>query len=107
MGYAINPAAIFDFHNKTTHTDYYTFTKQTYQNARNYAPAKDYAKSESNSENVYQSGKKHDTGTYTVRQGDTIASIARANGISKTRLLQLNELKATDILKPGQTLRVK
>ena len=36
MGYAINPCAIFDFANQTTHTDTYTFDKNTYQNARNY-----------------------------------------------------------------------
>ena len=40
MGYAINPCAIFDFENQTTHTDTYTFTKKTYQQPRNYAPQK-------------------------------------------------------------------
>ena len=39
MGYAINPSAIFDFANQTVHTDTYTFTKSTYQDARNYDPA--------------------------------------------------------------------
>ncbi len=38
MGYAINPCAIFDFANQTTHTDTYTFDKNTYQNARNSRP---------------------------------------------------------------------
>lgn len=37
MGYAINPCAIFDFANQTT--DYYTFNKGTYTQARNYAPS--------------------------------------------------------------------
>ena len=40
MGYAINPAGIFDFANHCTHTDQYTFTKKTYTEARNFAPAK-------------------------------------------------------------------
>ena len=40
MGYAINPAGIFDFANHTTHTDKYTFSKNTYKEARNYAPKK-------------------------------------------------------------------
>ena len=40
MGYAINPAAIFDFENQTTHTDTYTFSKKTYTQPRNYAPSK-------------------------------------------------------------------
>ncbi len=46
MGYAINPCAIFDFANQTTHTDTYTFDKNTYQNARNFSPAanSEYAK---------------------------------------------------------------
>ena len=30
MGYAINPEAIFDFGNRTTHTDFYTFNKGGY-----------------------------------------------------------------------------
>ena len=34
MGYAINPAAIFDFANHCTHTDQYTFSKTTYTQAR-------------------------------------------------------------------------
>ncbi len=38
MGYAINPEAIFDFANRTTHTDSYTFNKSTYTEARGYAP---------------------------------------------------------------------
>lgn len=39
MGYAINPAGIFDFANHCTHSDQYTFTKKTYQEARNITPA--------------------------------------------------------------------
>ena len=40
MGYAINPDAIFDFENKTTHTDEFTFNKSSYKDARDYSPAK-------------------------------------------------------------------
>ena len=40
MGYAINPAGIIDFANQCTHTDVYTFSKQTYQQARDYSPKK-------------------------------------------------------------------
>ena len=40
MGYAINPSAIFDFENQTTHTDTYTFTKKSFTQSRNYAPVK-------------------------------------------------------------------
>ena len=38
MGYAINPCAIFDFENQTTHTDTYTFSKKTYQQPRDFSP---------------------------------------------------------------------
>lgn len=40
MGYAINPSAIFDFENQTTHTDTYTFSKKTYTQSRDYSPTK-------------------------------------------------------------------
>ena len=40
MGYAINPCAIFDFENQTTHTDTYTFSKKTYTQPRDYSPKK-------------------------------------------------------------------
>lgn len=39
MGYAINPAGIFDFANHTLHSDQYTFSKKTYTEARNISPA--------------------------------------------------------------------
>ncbi len=38
MGYPINPSAIFDFDNRTVHTDVYNFNKNTYKQARNYSP---------------------------------------------------------------------
>ena len=44
MGYPINPCAIFDFENKCTHTDTYTFSKKTYTEARNFAPKSTVAK---------------------------------------------------------------
>lgn len=43
--------------------------------------------------------------TYTVRAGDTLFSIARANGLSPRRLLQLNPiLRGESAVYPGQTL---
>lgn len=103
MGYAINPSAIFDFNNNTTHADTYTFTKQTYQNARNFTPA-----TEPKSETApLQASAAGDENTYIVRSGDTIASIADFSGITKTRLLQLNGLSANSQLKAGQVLKVK
>lgn len=43
MGYAINPEAIFDFNNRVTHTDTYTFNKSNYSQARNYSPSRRYS----------------------------------------------------------------
>lgn len=103
MGYAINPSAIFDFANHTTHTDTYTFDKNTYQNARNYAPEKT---TESIPKNTYKQASK-ERKTYKVKKGETLSKIAKKNGISVTTLCKLNGLKKTSTLKVGQTLRVK
>lgn len=105
MGYAINPAAIFDFANHTTHSDYYTFTKKSYTQARNYASS---VPAEQESVNTaYKPAAPNTAGTYTVRTGDTITSVALSNGLSRTRLMQLNGLTSQSVLKPGQVLKVK
>lgn len=104
MGYAINPSAIFDFANQTTHTDTYTFTKQTYTQPRNYAPSREMAKSEK--ENPYKAASNVKT-TYTVKSGDSLFSIARAYGMSTTTLRKLNGMDADDKIKVGQVLKLK
>lgn len=104
MGYAINPSAIFDFANQTTHTDTYTFSKSTYTKARNYAPSRNLAQAEK--ENPYKKGNDSRT-TYTVRRGDTLSSIARSYGMSATTLRKLNSLASSDKIKAGQTLKLK
>ena len=102
MGYAINPAAIFDFQNHCTHTDTYTFTKKTYTKARNYAPSRNLA---DNDDNPYQSGD--DKSTYTVKKGDTLSSIAKSYGLSATTLRKLNDMNSTDLIRVGQVLKLK
>ncbi|MBS7348245.1 MAG: peptidoglycan DD-metalloendopeptidase family protein [Muribaculaceae bacterium] len=104
MGYAINPSAIFDFANRTTHTDTYTFTKQTYTQPRNYAPSTTVANNDRT--NTYQSGSNKRT-TYTVKTGDTLSSIARSYGMSATTLRKINGLESTDKIKVGQVLKLK
>ena len=104
MGYAINPSAIFDFANRTTHTDTYTFTKQTYTQPRNYAPSTTVANNDR--ANTYQSGSNKRT-TYTVKTGDTLSSIARSYGMSATTLRKINGLESTDKIKVGQVLKLK
>ena len=104
MGYAINPSAIFDFANKCTHTDTYTFSKSTYTKARSYAPSKNVAQNEK--ENPYRSGNR-DAATYTVKRGDTLAAIARSYGMSATTLRKLNNMEDADRIKIGQVLKLK
>jgi len=42
---------------------------------------------------------------YTVRSGDTLSGISRRLGVSITKLCQLNNIRATSILRIGQRLR--
>lgn len=105
MGYAINPNAIFDFKNKTTHTDTYTFSKSTYTQPRNYAPKTTVAKNETK-ENTYKSAQSVKA-TYTVKKGDTLSSIARSYGMSATTLRKLNGLASADKIQTGQVLKLK
>ena len=92
MGFAINPAAIFDFPNKTTHTDVYTFNKKTFQKSRNYSPS---------------TGSSSGKATYRVRQGDSLGKIAARNGTTVARLCQLNNIKSTTTLQIGRVLRIR
>ncbi len=117
MGYPINPSAIFDFANQTVHTDTYTFTKKTYQQARNYDPAanSEYAKAyqaeylknhpQPERATAVRSAKQHNT--YTVRKGDSLSRIASRNGVSVKQICRLNGLKTTSTLRPGQRLKLR
>ena len=104
MGYAINPSAIFDFANQTTHTDTYAFSKSTYTQPRNYAPSKNLAQSEKG--NPYKPAASSKS-TYKVKRGDTLSSIARSHGMSTTRLRRLNGLGSSDKIRSGQVLKLK
>lgn len=114
MGYAINPCAIFDFANQTTHTDVYTFDKRTYQNARNFSPKanEEYAqayrakypnKPAPASAGTSRGGSK----TYTVRKGDTLGRIAARNGTKVATICKLNGISTKSTLRPGQKLRLR
>lgn len=97
MGYAINPAAIFDFDNKTTHTDTYTFNKSTYTKDRNYAPSKKNSKGTSMASTA---------SSYKVRRGDNLGKIARKYGTTVAAIKRLNGLK-NDNLSVGQRLKLR
>lgn len=103
MGYAINPSAIFDFANQTTHTDTYTFNKNTYTQARNYAPKREMADTKTN---PYKKATEAPS-VYTVKRGDTLSSIAKAYGMATTRLRTINGLGSSDHIEAGQVLKLK
>ena len=98
MGFAINPAAIFDFANKTTHTDTYTFDKQTFKKSRNYSPS-----------SRYKAGKNSYKGksTYRIRKGDNLGKIATRHGTTVNKLCKINGLSKTSTLKVGSVIRIK
>lgn len=104
MGYAINPSAIFDFNNHTTHTDSYTFTKSTYMNARDYTPdASTYARAQSPRKSTSAGGSKY----YTIRRGDTLSRIASRHSTTVSKLCRLNGLSTSSKLSIGKKIRLK
>jgi len=113
MGYAINPSAIFDFANQTTHTDTYTFDKSTYMNARDYTPGRAaYASAESShgkkSRSAVRGGKSSGKSSYyTIRKGDTLGKIASRHGTTVRRLCRLNGLTTSSKLSIGKKIRLK
>lgn len=119
MGYAINPAAIFDFANQTVHTDTYTFTKSTYQDARNFDPAanteyaKVYTKNNprpaASASSSSSSSSRHSSGasTYKVKKGDTLGAIAAKHHVTVRQLCRLNGLNTRSKLRIGQRLKVR
>lgn len=116
MGYAINPAAIFDFANQTTHTDSYTFDKNTYQEARNFSPEANaeyatrynQANPRRNTGSTSKSGNQSSSSKYiTVKKGDSLARIASRNHTTVDKLCKLNSVTTKTKIQPGQKLRVR
>lgn len=116
MGYAINPAAIFDFPNQCTHTDTYTFDKRTYEQPRNFSPEANaqYAQryNQTRTTKQYNNSKsastsKSNSKTYTVKKGDSLSKIAARNGVSLSHLCKINGLKSNAKVHPGQKLKIK
>jgi len=120
MGYAINPAAIFDFANQTTHTDFFTFDKHTYQNARNFSPeanaayAANYRATHKVEYGSNKSSRKSKTTrskggskSVKVKKGDSLSRIASRNGTTVQALCRLNGIKSSAKLHPGQKIKVR
>lgn len=114
MGYAINPEAIFDFQNRVTHTDTYTFNKNNYTQSRRYAPANRYssvrsASKSSGGKTIVRNNRKsakNSRATYKVRRGDSLGKIAARTGVSVAQLKRMNGIKG-DKVQSGKVLRVK
>ena len=116
MGYAINPEAIFDFENRVTHTDKYTFNKSNYTQARNYSPGARYASVRHHSRSAKSSDKvssrstgKHRSAarsTYKVRKGDNLGKIAARSGMSVAQLKRINGIKGNKV-QAGKVLRTR
>lgn len=109
MGYAINPAAIFDFDNKTVHTDYYTFNKSTYQDARDFSPNANKTMAEHRTAPVKSkaaAAPQKAAKKVKVKKGDSLASIAHRHGTTVDKLCRANGISKKAKLKSGQTLKV-
>lgn len=110
MGYPINPMAIFDFPNQTTHTDFYTFSKRTYTQAMDYSPNANVQYAEkwlktNKPKNTYSStGTKK---THRVRRGDSLGKIASKYGTSVNSLCRLNGISRSTKIQVGKVLRVR
>lgn len=121
MGYAINPAAIFDFSRQDIHTEVYTFNKNTYQQARNYSPTAnaeyaaqyrathkvEYGSGSSSASKSKTTASSKGATTYKVRKGDSLSRIASRHGTTVAALCRLNGIKASAKIQPGQVLRVR
>lgn len=90
LGQDINPAQMFDFTNQDIVADSYTYYKP--------GSKKSQVKGEKNTES---SGIRY----YRVRKGDTLSKIAARQGISVSKLCQLNGITRKTTLRIGQVLR--
>ncbi|MBQ8703248.1 MAG: peptidoglycan DD-metalloendopeptidase family protein [Bacteroidales bacterium] len=93
MGNAINPENVIDCSSHDLVSDRLELTSKSFRKV---------AKGGSGGGSVGGSS----TGWYRVRQGDTLEKIARRNGTTVRRLCQLNGIKETKIIHPGDRLKV-
>lgn len=103
LGMDINPNAIFDFNNKTIKTNILAFSPKLLASK---GPSTIHV---DGTKYGYNNGKSGGSGaaTYRVRKGDTLSRIAQRNGTTVNRLCNLNGIKRTSTLRPGQVLRLR
>ena len=94
MGNAINPENVIDCSTHDLISDQLTLTSSSFR------------KEAKGGKSVKGGGSSGDGTWYRVRKGDTLEKIARRNGTTVKRLCQLNGIKATKILHPGDKLKV-
>lgn len=97
LGNPINPAKMFSFEDYLPLKDeYYVVRDDTFEERLRYMGVR--------VKNA--SGKYANVDYYTVRKGDVLGRIASRNGISLSKLCQLNNIKANSVIRPGQRLRL-
>jgi len=123
-GQAFNPKQLIDFENYTLLRDTLVITNRTFGRSRDYMPSADKllastgdrtdfnegnsatikdSKKSSKSSKASSHGKKY----HTIKNGDTLSSISRKQGITVKQLCALNGIKPTKILKLGSKLRIR
>lgn len=108
LGEVINPEFMFDFPNQDIVADSYLFIKganrYAYQRTRALAAVKsgkmDQVVAKQQASEVNSSVRYHK-----IKKGDTLGRISRIYHVSIDRLCQLNGIKRTTILRPGQVLK--
>jgi len=105
LGRSINPTYVVDFENKVCHKDQYMVIVNTLGRPGQKLAANTSAKYTPSKKGT----NKYATGTvkyYRIRKGDTLSKIAKAHGLSITKLCSLNSMKTSEKLKIGKSLRV-
>lgn len=109
LGEVINPEFMFDFPNQDIVADSYLFIKGAnrydYQRTRALAALRS-----GKMDQVVAQAKASNEGAASIRyhkikKGDTLGKISRIYHVSIDRLCQLNGIKRTTILRPGQVLK--
>ena len=118
-GIALNPAIFFDFRAQDVVADSYMFRRSTYEQAsaeathlrgvvgnggysREEVVGKPGRDREETAPMPYNAAEKL---YHKVSSGETLASIAEKRGVSIETICQLNHIRKTDKLRPGQILR--
>lgn len=97
LGNPINPAKMFSFEDYLPLKEaYYVVRDETFEERLRYMGVR--------VKNA--SGKYANVDYYTVRKGDVLGRIASRNGISLSKLCQLNNIKSNSVIRPGQRLRL-